>query len=80
MVVTLKRLLTDARRLTAGEWSDDTQSGGVAVSCPDCGEIFDLDDTYRVMPGGRVSPVWSCPACPFLNFIELEAFGEPVLR
>lgn len=77
MAQQIRRLLAPATRLSAGEWSDETASARPAVACPECGEIFELDETYRVMTGGRVSPVWSCPACAFLNFIELEAYGEP---
>lgn len=75
MALVLKRLLGPAIRLSAGEWSSETASGKPAIACPSCGEIAEVD---RVLDGGLVSGVWSCPSehCAVMEFLQLEAWGE----
>jgi hypothetical protein len=77
VAVRLQRLLAPATRLEPGQWSAETASGREAVCCPGCGEIAERSDTHRVLTGGLVSPIWNCPSCSFLDFLELEAHGEP---
>jgi hypothetical protein len=44
-----------------------------------CSEVSDL--AHRVLTGGVVSMVWACPGdgCPFMDFLSLEAWDEPVV-
>lgn len=79
MGIRLARNLGPVAHLTAGQWTAETASGHPAVSCPACSEVSELEQ--RVLVGGIVSMVWSCPsdACPFMEFLSLEAWNEPVV-
>jgi hypothetical protein len=79
VAVVLRRLLAPASRLSAGEWSSETASGREAWACPSCGAIAELSPTHRVLRGGLVSPILGCgeTACPWSDFAQLEAHGEP---
>ena len=81
MGVRYSRNLGPVKHLQVQEWTDETASGRPALRCA-CGTIFDLPESHRVLAGGLVAPVVKCPSgtCSFLDFIELEAWGEEVLR
>lgn len=78
---TLQRLLGPVRALDRGQYTTETATGRPAVCCPSCGDITELDETHRVLPGGLVSPIWMCslPSCGFADFLVLEAADEDVL-
>lgn len=82
MGLRLQRQLGPVQHLTPGQWTIETASGRPAIRCPACGGISDLDEAHRVLTGGVVSPIWSCPfaSCAFQEFLSLEAYGEAVLR
>lgn len=74
----LQRHLGLARTLDRGQWTDRTASGRPAASCPDCGQIDEVDVDQA---SGRVRYIWACPSerCAFRAFLTLEAWKEPVL-
>jgi hypothetical protein len=79
----LSRFLGPAGSLDPGQWSDFTASGGPAVCCPGCGAIVELQaDKHVVSREGKVTPAWRCAeeTCGVVEWIELEAYGETVLR
>jgi hypothetical protein len=78
----LRRCLGPVPHLAPAEYTVETASGDPAICCPACGEATDLDmKTHRVLPGGMVSPIWSCPlsSCAYQGFNTLESYGEPVV-
>ena len=79
---TIQRHLGPVQSLLAAQWTELTASGRPAICCPKCGRASDLPLESRVLQGGEVSPIWSCPweGCPAMMFVKLEAWGEPVLR
>lgn len=76
MGLRLQRLLAPVTALTPGQYTTETVHGGPAVCCPGCGEISDLPETHRILTGGVVSPIWSCPSqrCPFVEFLTLDSW------
>lgn len=76
---TLQRLLGPVRALDRGQYTTETVSGRPAICCPECGDISELDDIHRILPGGLVTPLWPCVECAFADWIVLEASDEPVL-
>jgi hypothetical protein len=51
------------------------------VCCPGCGAIVELQaEKHVVSREGKVTPAWRCVECPVVEWIELEAYGETVLR
>ncbi len=56
--------------LSAGEFCLD--AGLVHVCCALCGTVTVLDDNrHLIARDGKVTPAWPCPACPFMDWIEL---------
>lgn len=78
------RYLGSAQMLDLKQWTDLTASGRPALRCPTCGQIQELaiGETHSVSRGGRVSPAVRCvgDGCSFVDFVDLEAWGEAVLR
>jgi hypothetical protein len=76
----LRRNLGAVSCLEPGEYTVETATGGPALCCPSSGGVSDLD--FEVHRGGRVSQIWSCPfaSCSFVDYLDLEAWGEEVLR
>lgn len=84
-----RRLGVGVLQLEAGEYSvfeeddvaviDGGPLGVVTLCCPACGGVAVLDEQHQVDAGGNVTPVWACPAagCPFMDFLDLEGFGDP---
>ena len=74
--IRLDRSHAPATMLEPGQWTVRTASGIPAVSCPLCGQVDEL--TEHDIIGGRVSPIWSCPAagCPVMEFVELAGWNE----
>lgn len=57
--------------LGAGEHCLD--AGLIHIACPLCGAVTPLDDAKHIVArDGRVTPAWKCPACPALEWVELE--------
>jgi hypothetical protein len=77
----LQRNLGPVAHLTRGQYTVETASGRPAICCPGCEEVSELAETHRVLTGGIVSLVWACPdgRCPYMDFITLESWGEPVV-
>lgn len=75
------RHLGSATTLDPQQWTDATASGKPAVCCPACGQVAEIDGPSHVVSRqGKVTPRWKCDACSYQEWIELEAFGEEVLR
>ncbi len=67
----LNRQLGAPANMIAGEHCRD--AGLVLICCPLCGTVTPLDDTKHIVSrDGKVTPAWSCPACPAHEWIELE--------
>jgi hypothetical protein len=80
MGLRFSRFLGNAQALSPQEWSDATASGRAAVCCPTCGAVAELEpDKHVVSRHGKVTPAWRC-GCGFVEWLELEAYGEEVLR
>lgn len=79
------RNLTSKDALEPGEYFTDYLRhpiGGlytVYLRCK-CGCVGALTDKHVVQEGGKVVPAWKCTSetCGVFEFVELEAFGEPV--
>jgi hypothetical protein len=83
--VRLQRHLGALRSIDKQQWFadpgwDETRPirREIWVCCPECAGIHNITDTHRVIGGGLVSPVFSCPtaACPYQDFLELASYGE----
>jgi hypothetical protein len=82
MGLRFSRHLGIPQTLDPQQWTDATASGRVALCCPKCSEVSELGPTSHVVSRhGRVTPAWRCPVgdCGFVEWLELEAFGESVL-
>ncbi len=74
MGVTIPRFLGPVCDLEQGEYTKDTASGEPAVSCPSCGTIQEIDpQRHSTWGDGRVTPIWSCERCSFMDWINLES-------
>ncbi len=76
MGISLSRCLGPVEHLSSGEFTIETASSKPAVSCPICGTVTEIDPMYTIHPGGKVTPIWSCHRCPFLDWITLDSIGE----
>lgn len=71
MAIRLALNLGTAAHLSAGQWCRDGETR--LVCCPLCGTVEPIDPVRHVVNrAGSVTPAWSCPACPFLDWIDLE--------
>jgi hypothetical protein len=81
--LTIQRNLGPVSHLSPRQYTVETASGKPAICCPGCGEVSEIDvgGAHRVLTGGMLSPIWSCPyaTCPLIEFIYLDDFDEPVV-
>lgn len=82
MGIRLRRILSPSAALDRGEYTLETRDGRPDISCPACGYIARLADTYNVSRTGVVTPIWSCPsaACSYMDWITLNDHEAEVLR
>ncbi len=70
MGLRLNRQLGSPACLDVGEFAVD--GGETHIRCPLCGGTSIVDDaTHTVDRAGKMTPAWACPACPFLEWLEL---------
>lgn len=72
------RHLSGVTSMPTQSWTDETASGALALRCPGCGGVDELEPSvHRVSPEGVVRPIWSCPyACPLIEYVELANYGD----
>lgn len=83
MGVRFSRHLGSVQTLDPKQWTDQTASGRPSVCCPSCGTTAEIEPPSHVVNKyGEVTPAWSCPSetCGFKDWLDLEAYGEEVLR
>lgn len=81
--VKYERSLGPWNALEQGEWTDQTASGDVAVSCARCSQIFGIDpSTHRIEADGFVVPAVKCEskACGEFGYIRLMNYADEVVR
>lgn len=86
--VTYARNLGRVEQLTAGQWTDETASGRVALCCARCAAIFDLselhrvDEAHRVGSMGFVVPAVTCESvtCGEFAYLRLKNYYDEVAR
>lgn len=81
MALRLPRSLGTLRDLDVGHYLVDeatpTRVREVHVRCPLCGATTLLDSAGHVIAGdGRVTPAFTCRACPLIEWIDLDSWGE----
>lgn len=78
----LHRNLTGPDALQPGEYATTIKPHitathiTVTICCPLCGGKKQLDHRHVVARDGRVTPALACTACPFLEWVELDGWGE----
>lgn len=80
MGVRLNRCLHGPASLAAGEFTVETESHRAVLSCPLCGEHFELPAHCQIEPDGRVVPAIRCRAvgCAFFDFVTLsDIWSDP---
>lgn len=81
MGVCFPRHLGSVGTMDPQQWTDLTASGRPAVCCPSCAAVAEVGGpTHVVSRQGRVTPRWKCEACGWQEWVELEAYGEEILR
>ncbi len=77
MAIVLNRYLGAPPSMDPGMWTKST--GPIQLSCPLCDRLAVVTESHAVDPAGTVTPIWTCPTCPFRDWIRLGDFGEDVL-
>lgn len=79
--VSYERQLGPVQALRPQQWTNRTASGGVALSCANCGGIYDLPDTHRVDETGLVIPALRCEymPCGAFSYVRLRNYRDEVL-
>jgi hypothetical protein len=83
MGLRFSRHLGIPQTLDPQQWTDATASGRPALCCPQCHEVSEIVRGKHVISRqGSVTPEWRCLIgdCSFREWIELEAWGEEVIR
>jgi hypothetical protein len=79
--VTYERCLGPVERLVPGEWTQETMTGGVALCCKECGQVYDLGERHRIEENGFVVPAVRCGSgpCSAFSYINLANYSDPVV-
>jgi hypothetical protein len=80
--VTYARNLGPVEHLSAGEWTDDPDTGRVALCCARCAAVFDLTEFHRIDETGFVVPAVPCRRLPCGEFayVRLQNWADPIVR